>query len=111
MADEVVGQTRQARMVEKPCRSTSIVEMLKSMFEVGHKRETEKTVHARNRLEKNRWREKHEFEAKRKGPVPSEIGRQVPTMQAAQQDTQLIDEVVHIPALGHGRFVLGRDSA
>ena len=49
-------------------RSTSIVEELKSKFEVGHKKKTQEAVHARNRLDKNRWREKHEFEAKQKGP-------------------------------------------
>ena len=38
-------------------RSTSIVEKLKSKFEVGHKKKTQETVHARNRLDKNRWRE------------------------------------------------------
>ena len=41
-------------------RSTSIVE-------VGHKKKTQEVVHARNWLDKNRWREKHVFEAKQKG--------------------------------------------
>ena len=45
-------------------RSTSIVEELKFKFEVGHKKKTQEVVHAPNRLDKNRRREKHEFEAK-----------------------------------------------
>ena len=57
----------QRASVEKPCQSVSIVERLKSKFEVGT-RSRHKTVHARNRVDKNRWGERHEFEAKRKGP-------------------------------------------
>ena len=110
----------QRASVEKPCQSITTVERLKSKFEFGHKGQTEKTVHARNWVDKNRWREKHEFEAKRKGPqypqksvevpkvlyidkvadIPMDTQRQVQvsTTQAAQCDTQLIDELVHIPA-------------
>ena len=76
-------------------------------------------------MDKNRWREKHEFEAKRKGPqylqdaqerdylevpkvlyiddkvanIPVDMQRQVTTMQAAQQDTLHNDEVVHVSTL------------
>ena len=48
-------------------RNTSIVKELTSKFEVGHTKVTEKSAHARNRSDKDRWGEKREFEAKQKG--------------------------------------------
>ena len=48
-------------------RSTSIVEKLKSKFEVGYKAKTEEAVQkAQNCLDENQWAEKSEFEAKQK---------------------------------------------
>ena len=35
-----------------------------SKFEVGHKKETEEAVHARNCLDKHQWEVKDEFQAK-----------------------------------------------
>ena len=64
-------------------RSTSIVEKLKSKFDVGHRRETEEAAHARNRSDKNRWQEKRGFEGKQKG-------RQIP--QDAQERANLTNQ-------------------
>ena len=44
-------------------RNTSIVKEMRSKFEVGHTKGTEKSAHARNQSDKNRWRKKQEFEA------------------------------------------------
>ena len=44
-------------------RNTSIVKEMRSKFEVGHTKGAEKSAHARNQSDKNRWRKKQEFEA------------------------------------------------
>ena len=44
-------------------RNTSIVKDMRSKFDVGHTKGTEKSAHARNQSDKNRWRKKQEFEA------------------------------------------------
>ena len=85
-------------------RSTSIVEKLRSKFEVGHKKEIVEDVHARNRSDKNRWERNV---AKQKGPqYPQDAQeradltnqRQIPTDQSVQKTVevpkvQYIDEV------------------
>ena len=90
-------------------QSTPTVKELKSKFEVGHKKQkkTQEVVHARNRLDKNRWREKHEFEVKQYPQDAQERAdltnqRQVPTIQSAQKmvdvpRVQYIDKVADIP--------------
>ena len=50
-------------------RSTSIEEKLKSKFEIGHTRETEKAAHARNRSDKNRWGEERELKPNRRDGI------------------------------------------
>ena len=91
-------------------QSTSIVEKMKSKFEVGHKKVTEKIAHARNRLDKNQWRDKHDFEAKQKGPHHPQDAqeradmtnqRQGPAIQSVQKTVevpkvQCIDKVADI---------------
>ena len=84
---------------------------LRSKFEVGHTKETAKNAHARNRSDKNRWREKHEFEAKQKEWQYTQDAqeradltnqRQVPAIQSVQKTVevprvQYIDKVADIP--------------
>ena len=121
-----------AQKTVKDPQTQSIVKELRSKFEVGH---TNK-VHARNQLDKNRWRKKQGLEAtqypqdmqeradptnQRQVPairsvqktvevprvqyidtvadIPVDVQRQVSTIQAAQHDTQQIDEVVDVSAL------------
>ena len=55
---EVIQPIPQDRMSDQVVQQT--VKELRSKFEVGHMSE----VHARNRSDKNRWREKQRFEAK-----------------------------------------------
>ena len=83
--------------------NTSIVKELRSKFEVGHMNE----VHARNRSDKNRWREKQRFEAKQYRQDTPERGvltnqRQVPAIESVQKTVevprvQYIEEVADIP--------------
>ena len=66
-----------------------------SQFEVGHNKQTEEVVqHAWNCSDKNRWKEKHEFEAKQKElQYPQNAQErddltnqlQVPTIQSLQK--------------------------
>ena len=44
-----------AQKTVKDPQTQSIVKELRSKFEVGHMKVTEKTVHGRNRSDKNRW--------------------------------------------------------
>ena len=79
------------------------VKELRSTFEVGHTNE----VHARNQLDKNRWRRKQEFEATQ---YPQDVQerayltnqRQVPAIRSVQKTVevprvQYIDKVADIP--------------
>ena len=63
------------------------------------KKESEEDAHnARNRLDKHQWEEKHEFEAKQKGPQYPQNGQeradlttqgQVPTIQSVQKTVEV----------------------
>ena len=74
------------------------------------RRKHKKSVYARNRSDKNRWRKKHEFEAKQKGPhypqdaqerIDLTSQRQVPAIGSVQKTVevprvQYINKVAHI---------------
>ena len=95
-----------AQKTVKDPQTQSIVKELRSKFEVGH---TNK-VHGRNQSDKNRWRKKHEFEAKQKGPqypqdaqerIDLTSQRQVPAIRSVQKAVevprvQYIDKVADI---------------
>ena len=53
-----------AQKTVKDPQTQSIVKELRSKFEVGHTKVTEKNVHGRNRSDKGRWIKKQGFEAK-----------------------------------------------
>ena len=97
-------------------RNTSIVKEMKSKFEVGHTNE----ARARNRSDKDaqekinltNLRQVTAIRSAQKtvevprvqyidkvADIPVDVQRQVSTTQAAQHDTQHIDEAVHVPAL------------
>ena len=68
------------------------------------KAETEKAVHARNRLDKNRWREKHALKPKKRGPQCPQNAReragltnhrQVPTIQSVQNMVKVPKSAIH----------------
>ena len=97
-------------------RNKFIVKEMRSKFEVGHKEE----VRARNRSDKDA-QEKANLTNQRQvtairsvhktvevpkvqyidkvADIPVDVQRQVSTIQAAQHDTQHIDEAVHVPEL------------
>ena len=88
-------------------RNTSIVKELRSKFEVGHTKVTEKTVHGRNRSDRRRWREKQRCESKQYPQDTQERAdltsqRQVPAIQSVQKTVevprvQYVDKVADIP--------------
>ena len=89
-----------AQKTVKDPQTQSIVKELRSKFEVGHKKKAQEAVHARSRLDKNRWREKTVEVPKvqyidKVADIPLDVQRQVSTTQAAQD----IDEVEDVPAL------------
>ena len=83
------------------------VKEIRSKFEVGHMKGTEKSAHARNQPDKNRWREKQRFEAKQYLQDAQERAdltnqRQVPAIRSIQKTVevprvQYIDKVADIP--------------
>ena len=86
-------------------RKTSIVKEMRSKFEVGHTNR----AHARSWLDKNRWGENTVEVPKvqyidKVADISLDVRRQVSTTQAAQHDTQLVDEAVHVPALTHNEI-------
>ena len=81
------------KLHRKPSQTQSIVKELRSNFEVGHTKVTEKTVHGRNQSDKNRWREKQRFEAKQypqdtQERVDLKNQRQVPAMKSVQKTVE-----------------------
>ena len=89
-----------AQKTVKDPQTQSIVKELRSKFEVGHKKKAQEVVHARSRLDKNRWGEKTVEVPKvqyidKVADIPLDVQRQVSTIQAAQD----IDEVEDVPAL------------
>ena len=91
---------------------------LRSKFEVGHTKVTEKTVHGRNRSDKNRWIKKQGLEAKQ---YPQDVKeradltnqRQVPAIRSIQKTVevpkvQYIDKVADIPVDMWMRFQQSR---
>ena len=104
---DVPGSQTQEETVPQDRTSDRVVQQtvkeLKSKFEVGHKNK----VHARNQLDKNRWRKKQEFEATQ---YPQDVQeradltnqRQVPAIRSVQKTVevprvQYIDKVADIP--------------
>ena len=98
---EVIQPIPQDRMFDHVVQQT--VKELRSKFEVGHMSE----VHARNRSDKNRWREKQRFEAKQHPQDAQERAdltnqRQVLAIRTVQKTVevprvQYIDKVADIP--------------
>ena len=86
-------------------RSTSIVEEMKSKFEVGHKKKkAQEFVHARKRLDENQWKNKHKFEVKQKGPQhPQDVQeradltnqRQGPAIHELTENGRSTESAVH----------------
>ena len=98
---EVIQPIPQDRMSDHVVQQT--VKELRSKFEVGHMSE----VHARNRSDKNRWREKQRFEAKQYLQDAQERAdltnqRQVLAIRSVQKTVEVprvkyIDKVADIP--------------
>ena len=98
---EVIQSILQDRMSDHVVQQT--VKELRSKFEVGHMSE----VHARNRSDKNRWREKQRFEAKQYPQDAQERAdltnqQQVLAIRTVQKTVevprvQYIDKVADIP--------------
>ena len=95
-----------AQKTVKDPQTQSIVNELRSKFEVGHTKMTEKTVHGRNRSDKNRWIKTQGLEAKQ---YPQDVQeradltnqRQVPAIRSVQKTVevpkvQYIDKVEDI---------------
>ena len=83
-----------AQKTVKDPQTQSIVKELRSKFEVGHTKVTEKTVHVRNRSDKNRWRKKQGLEAKQ---YPQDVQeradltnqRQVPVIRSVHKTVEV----------------------
>ena len=100
-----------AQKTVKDPQTQSTVKELRSMFEVGHSKVTEKTVHGRNRSDKNRWIKKQGLEGKQ---YPQDVQeradltnqRQVLAIRSVQKTVevpkvQYIDKVADISADMH----------
>ena len=96
-----------AQKTVKDPQTQSIVKELRSKFEVGHTKVTEKNVHGRNRSDKGRWIKKQGLEAKQYPQYVQERAdltnqRQVPAIRSVQKTVevprvQYIDKVADIP--------------
>ena len=96
-----------AQKTVKDPQTQSIVKELRSRFEVGHTKVTEKATRARNRSDKNRWMKKQGFEAKQHPQNAQERAdltnqRQAPAIRIVQKTVevprvQYIDKVADNP--------------
>ena len=63
MPDSIEAHCQASLKSAKDPQTQKTVKEIRSKFEVGHTKGTEKSAHARNQPDKNRWRKKQEFEA------------------------------------------------
>ena len=107
MPDSIEAHCQASLKSAKDPQTQETVKEIRSKFEVGHTKGTEKSAHARNQPDKNRWRKKQEFEATQYPQDAQERAdltnqRHVLAIRNAHKTVevprvQYIDKVAHIP--------------